>query len=177
MLKRADADNVGLVLRWEAGLAGMEALAASGKSDEERSAAIAEWAKSVTDMVNTEEFLDAWCVERSIVSIRVSKSGGDKGEWRSMSELRDLFRWVSADVSGAVPDATAEEKEALSKTTFIGQPVDVSETHAIVRIALGVESLLSYLKDKDATLAEDKTTVAKLAAIGKHFDTLKASGL
>ena len=68
-------------------------------------------------------------------------------------------------------------KEALSKTTFIGQPVDVSETHAIVRIALGVESLLSYLKDKDATLAEDKAAVAKLAAIGKHFDTLKKSGL
>jgi len=177
MLKRVDANNIGLALRWEAGLAGMEALAASGKSDEERSAAIAEWAKYVAEMINAEQFLDAWCVERSIVSIRVSESGDSDGEWRSMSELRDLFRWVSADVSGAVPHATAAEKEALSKTTFIGQPVDVSETHAIVRIALGVESLLSYLKDKDATLAEDKAAVAKLAAIGKHFDTLKKSGL
>mmetsp|Transcript_29036 Transcript_29036/g.64423 ORF Transcript_29036/g.64423 Transcript_29036/m.64423 type:complete len:577 (+) Transcript_29036:126-1856(+) len=176
-LKRDDANNIGLALRWEAGLAGMEALSASGSSDEERSASITEWATAVTDMVNNEAFLDPWCVERSIVSIRVSKSGGNGGEWRSMSELRELYRWMSADVSGAVSDATAEEKEALSKPAYIGQPVDVSETHAIVRIALGAESLLSYLNDKDATLAEDRATVSKLAAIGKHFDTLKQSGL
>lgn len=177
LLKRDDANNIGLALRWEAGLAGMEALAATGKPDEERSGAITEWATAVTDMVKNEPYLDPWCVERSIVSIRVSKAGGDDGEWRSMSELRALYRWMSADVSGAVPDATAEEKQALSKPAYIGQPVDVSETHAIVRIALGVESLLSYLNDKDATLAEDRAAVSKLAAIGKHFDTLKQSGL
>ena len=131
-----------------------------------------EWAGKVAGMVQQEANLDAWCVERSIVSIRVQKGDG----WLNMSELRDLYRWMSMDVSDLVPGATAEEKDALSRPSYIGQPVDVSETHAIVRIALGVESLVSYLDEKEATLAEDNSAVKKLAAIGKHFETLKKSG-
>jgi hypothetical protein len=45
-----------------------------------------------------------------------------------------------------------------------------------VRIALGVESLLTYTVDKVTTLKEDEMTVRKLAAIAKYFDHLKASG-
>lgn len=172
LLAKEDSANLGLALRWEAGLAGMEALASY--PDEQRTEAYKEWAGSVSGMVNDRSELDAWCVERSIVSIRVAK--GDDG-WLSMSELRDLYRWMSMDVSELAPDATAEEKNALSKPAYIGQPVDVSETHAIVRIALGVESMLSYFNDKDETLKEDQNVVLKLAAIGKHFDTLKKSGL
>ena len=124
-------------------------------------------------MVHAESELDACYVERSIVSIRVAK--GSDG-WLSMSELRDLYRWMSMDVSTLVPDATLEEKEYLSKPAYIGQPVDVSESFAIVRIALGVESLLSYIDDKVRTLEEDRATVQKLAAISRHFGTLKRSG-
>ena len=170
LLAKDDSANLGLALRWEAGLAGMEALASI--PDEQRTEAYKEWAGVVANMVNERSELDAWCVERSIVSIRVAKGDG----WLSMSELRDLYRWMSMDVSDLVPDATPEEKSALSAPAYIGQPVDVSETHAIVRIALGVESMLSYFNDKDETLKEDQVTVLKLAAIGKHFDTLKASG-
>ena len=94
-----------------------------------------------------------------------------------MSELRDLYRWMSMDISNLVPGATDEEKNALSKPAYIGQPVDVAESHAIVRIALGVESMLSYFENKDETLQEDQITVLKLAAIGKHFNTLKQSGI
>ena len=175
-LRRFGANNIGLALRWEAGLAGMEALAATGKDDAARTAAVGVWNSTVAGMVDAEPHLDAWSVERSIISIRVSKSaGGD--EWRSMSELRELYRWMSLDVSAAAPDATAAEKKALSKPAYIGQPVDVSEGHAIVRIALGVESLISYLTDPDVTVAEDAAAVAKLSAIGKHFDVLAASGM
>jgi len=170
LLKNDDISNVGLAFRWEAGLAGMEAIASV--PDAARIDAVNEWAEVVTAMTNSEQALDAWCVQRSIVSIRVRKGEG----WLSMSELRDLYRWMSLDVSELVPDATAKEKEALSNPAYIGQPVDVSESHAIVRIALGVESLLSYLDDKDTTLSEDQMVVKKLAAIGKHFDVLKESG-
>ena len=83
---------------------------------------------------------------------------------------------MSMDVSCLVPDATAEEKEALSQATYIGQPVHVSDSHAIVRIALGVESLVSYLDNNNSTLEEDQAVVKKLAAIGKHFAVLKDSG-
>jgi len=171
LLRNEGTSNLGLALRWEAGLAGMEAIA--DVPDSRRTEAINEWASSVSTMVNREAMLDAWCVERSIVSIRVAKENG----WLNMSELRDLYRWMSMDVSHLVEDATLEEKSALSKPAYIGQPVDVSESHGVVRIALGVESLVSYLNDKDGTLEEDLHTVKKLAAIAKHFDTLKTSGL
>jgi len=173
LLAKENSANLGLALRWEAGLAGMEALASI--PDEQRTETYKEWAGSVANMVSNEVELDPWCVERSIVSIRVAKQGGDGDSWLNMSELRDLYRWMSMDVSNLVPEATAEEKNALSKPAYIGQPVDVSETHAIVRIALGVESMLSYFEDKARTLEEDQITVLKLAAISKHFNTLKQS--
>jgi hypothetical protein len=171
VLAQKDTNNVGLALRWEAGLAGMGAL--SSISDEERTEAVNEWASSVSDLVQSEALLDSWCVERSIVSIRVAAK--DTGGWLGMSELRDLYRWMSMDLSHVLSDATEEERIALSKPAFIGQPVDVCETHAIVRIALGVESLISYLNDKNGTLEEDRWVVKKLGAIAKHFEALKKS--
>lgn len=146
--------------------------------DDRRTEAYKEWANSVSKMVREEAELDAWCVERSIVSIRVSKRGDVDGRtWLNMSELRDLYRWMSMDVSNLVPEATDEERVALSKPAYIGQPVDVAESHAIVRIALGVESMLSYFENSDRTLQEDQITVQKLASIGKHFNTLSKSGI
>ena len=172
-LPKEDASNIGLALRWEAGLAGMEAL--DHVADEKRTTAYSEWADSVVRMVNEDEFLDAWWVERSIVSIRVA-NGKDKN-WLNVDELRQLFRMMSMDLSAAVSSATPEERDALSKTAYIGQPVDVSESHGIVRIALGVDSMLSYLDDPESTLSEDKWAVKKLSAIGKHFQTLMESGV
>jgi asparagine synthase (glutamine-hydrolysing) len=177
-LTNESANNVGLALRWEAGLAGMEALlgGAQPHNEAELTAAVNEWASSVKDLVQSEsnDLLDAWCVERSIVSIRMAKN--NQGGWLNMDEARDLYRWMSMDVSGLVEHATLEEKAVLSKPAYLGQPVDVSESHAIVRIAMGVESLLSYLSNPQATLDEDRRTVAKITAITKYFDILKQSG-
>ena len=145
-------------------------------SDDERTALVDEWAAKVKDMVDENPNIDLFCVERSITSIRMAKDG-DTSQWLNMSEARDLFRWMSLDVSEVVPDATEEEKKALATSGFIGQPVSVSEDFAIVRIALGVDSLYAYSQDKASTLAEDQMLVNKLGAIAKHFSTLKASGL
>ena len=73
--------------------------------------------------------------------------------------------------------STEDEKTALSTLAYIDQPGNVSESHAFVKIALGVESLLAYNADKSETLKEDDLTVRKLGAIAKHFDTLRSSGL
>jgi hypothetical protein len=173
-LRRHDSagNNVGLALRWEAGLAGMEEL--SKTPDAERVKAVDDWADSVTNFVQANsEQLDAWCVERSIVSIRLKSEDG-RG-WLNMSELRDVYRYMSKDVSSAVPAATPEEKDALATSCFIGQPVDVSGTHAILRIALGSQSLAKFLKNPTITLGEDKTVVQKLTAIAKNLSKLKES--
>ncbi|GFH55945.1 hypothetical protein CTEN210_12421 [Chaetoceros tenuissimus] len=167
-------NNVGLALRWQAGLYSMEKL--ESISDDERTALVDEWAAKVKNMVEENPNIDLFCVERSITSIRMAKDG-DTSQWLNMGEARDLFRWMSLDVSEVVPDATEEEKKALATSGFIGQPVSVSEDFAIVRIALGVDSLYAYSQDKASTLAEDQMLVNKLGAIAKHFSTLKASGL
>jgi hypothetical protein len=165
-------NNVGLALRWEAGLASMEKIASI--SDDDRTAMTIEWATSVKTMVDTNPFLDTFCVERSIISIRLAAG---ENQWLGMKEARDVFRWMSLDVSSTVPDASPEEREALASSAFIGQPVSVSEDFAIVRIALGVDSLLEYSKDKASTLKEDQMVVNKLGAIAKYYDLLVKSGV
>jgi len=169
-LRDKSKNNVGLALRWEAGLSAMSAL--SSLSDDERAQITDEWASRVEKMLKTQKYLDIFCVERSIVSLKIEKIGGG---YLNMEEARDLFRWMSQDVSSAVPDATVEEVEALRTPSFIGQPVSVSENFAIVRIALGAESMLSYVRDKEGTLREDELVVRKLGAVAKHFITLKSS--
>jgi hypothetical protein len=168
-LVNKEASNVGLALRWEAGLAAMEAL--STVPDSIKESITDTWAHAASDLVRAEPLLDLWCVERSIISIRVSDNSGG---WLNMSQLRNLFQWMSMDISGRVPDATPEEKEALATTAYIGQPVDVSESYAIVRIALGAESMLSLLDEnkQDEHAKHDMLVVKKLAAIGRHFESL-----
>ena len=177
-LKKENTHNIGLALRWEAGLAGMSAL--SSLSDKEKSKMIEEWSKLVQEIVDESPFLDAWCVERSIVSIRIARNKenieGGTSSWLDMEEARKLYRWMSKDVSDVVKDVTDEERDALSKIIYIGQPVNVCESHAIVRIALGVESLLSYNQDKERTVKEDEWTVRKLSALARHFDLMENSG-
>ena len=169
----ASSNNIGLALRWEAGLHEMESL--SMTPDAERVKAVENWAERVAQTVQeNSEQLDAWCVEGSIVSIRLLRCGGD-GSFLSMSELRDVYRYMSKDLSSAVMQASLEEKEVLAKCIFIGQPVDVADSHAIVRIALGAESLVNFLKDPCGTLHEDEMAVRKLAVIAKYFSVLKTS--
>jgi hypothetical protein len=63
--------------------------------------------------------------------------------------------------------------------TSVGQPVDVCQDFAIVRIALGVESLMGYMSQdshtRTSTLKEDLWCVKKMAAIAKHFGALNGS--
>jgi len=170
LLKNSQRNNVGLALRWEAGLAGMEAL--SGTPDPQRVQAVEEWANQVTAMVQDESaYLDAWCIERSIISIRLKK--GDDG-WLNMDELRNVYRLMSLDLS-SVP--VNDSNNVLQYAVNLGQPVDVAESHAILRIALGSESLASYIQNPSATLAEDQTAVKKLAAVAKYYDEICQSGI
>ena len=169
-LKVVGQNNVGLALRWEAGLSAMDAI--EPISDDERMSLSDEWAQSVKEMVDDNAMLDVYSIERSIVSIRIRKSSDG---FLNMEEARDLFRWMSQDISSAVEDHADDESTALSTPAFIGQPVSVCESHAIVRIALGVDSLIAYNQDKANALQEDELAVKKLGSIAKHFATLKKS--
>lgn len=165
-LATEDKSNIGLALRWEAALQGMEAL--SKVSDQERVQAVDEWANNVKGMVSEEAMLDPWCVERSIVSIRLKNTDGG---WRSMSELRDVYRYMSLDLSkmGNSP----EEQEILGCCCSLGQPVNVSDSHAILRIALGAESLTNFVQNPDRTLEQDRIVIRKLELVAEDFEALQ----
>lgn len=171
-IQDSSKNNLGLALRWEAGLAAMEALLPI--KDVERTRIADEWGTSVKNLVDDSELLDTFCVERSIVSIRISNK---KGGWLNMSEARNLYRWMSNDIASAVVSAAAEDGKILSTSCYIGQPVSVSDSYAIIRIALGAESMMSYYQNKTMTLEEDSIVVKKLGLIAKHFDELKESGV
>jgi hypothetical protein len=170
-LRRSESiNNVGLALRWEAGLAGMEAL--SNTPDTLRTISIDRWANSVAAMVQAQPELDTYCVERSIVSIRLRHS--NRKGWFNMKELRDVYRYISIDLSHAAPvEASDEEKAILSISCYLGQPVDVATSFAILRIALGSSSLATYLHNQNQTLQEDEVVVKKLAIVAKYFDTFQ----
>lgn len=184
-------NNIGLALRWEAGLAEMERLAVT--PDEDRQVAVEEWASAVTAMVQAEPWLDAWCVERSIISIRLRRSpkvnddnnnnDDDSDHWLNMSELREVYRCMSQDVMSSScslrfgqrlsshVELSLHEKLVLSSPIHLGQPVDVSDSFAILRVALGVESLVQYLQNPAQTLAQDQIAIQKLALMARHWST------
>lgn len=167
--------NIGLALRWEAGLAGMEHLATT--PDEERVAAVKVWSSEVSDMVDRQPELDAWCVERSIVSVRLRSNSGDSA-WLSFDQLKDVYHWMSLDLSDAVKDLLDADQTVMATRISVGQPVDVAESHGILRIALGADSLASITQgSKVAILAEDQTVVRKLALLSKHFPELSRARL
>jgi asparagine synthase (glutamine-hydrolysing) len=165
--------NIGLALRWEAGLAGMEALANHPECHRQDDA-VKEWSDHVTNLIESPKVshnMDAWCVERSIVSIRLKRSSGD---WMDMKELKDVYRYMSMDVSEGVPESvTPEERAILAVGCNLGQPVDVADSHAVLRIALGSESLLRYLENPDEVQNEDEIVVQKLSLVAKYLSSLQ----
>lgn len=171
LLRRTESvDNVGLALRWEAGLAGMEAI--SKTPDHVRTKAIDQWASSVATMVLAQPELDTYCIERSIVSIRL-RHRNRKG-WFNMKELREVYRYISIDLANVAPlEASVEEKAILKMSCYMGQPVDVATSFAILRIALGSSSLATYLHNPNQTLKEDEVVVKKLAIVAKYFDSFQ----
>ena len=79
------------------------------------------------DMVKVEGgngvHLDAWWIERSIVSTRVARRsavGEATTEWMGMGDLRKLYAWMSEDVSGRIQGVigSEEDAEALSKIAY-----------------------------------------------------------
>ena len=183
----ADADhmyqsnNVGLALRWEAGLAELEHLRAVAPDDQVRQDAISTWATAVTGLIAKQEpWLQAWAINGSIISIRLHRPNGNssKDEWLNMSELRTVYRYMSLDLSpyaslSSNDDDTTALNEVLRAPVNLGQPVNVAESHAIVRIALGCDALSQYLQESSRVVAQDAVAVQKLAWVAQHFAQLQ----
>ena len=142
--------NPGLALRWEAALAEMEATLKIPEAD--RISSTANWNKSVVDMIAEFKNLDYFSAAQdtpSIVSLRLKHPKTDK--WMVKSELVKVFKAMTLDMSEAFP----VNKELASRICFTGQPVLISETEAVLRIALGSDSLREVISNDQMTAKTD----------------------
>ena len=86
-------------------------------------------------------------------------------------ELRRVHKLLAADLSDA-PGASA--CDASATPIFLGQPVDVSDDFAILRIAMGAELLLDMADGRQLydLAAQEVAAVAKLGWVVTHFEQL-----
>lgn len=94
------------------------------------------------------------------------------GKWMVKEELAKVFKAMTLDMSGMFPDS----KDLTSKICFTGQPVLISKEQAVLRIALGSDSLRQAIDDfekgTEVAKKEDKLICEKMAFLGQHFDKL-----
>ena len=79
----------------------------------------------------------------SIVSVRIKHS--ETGNWMIKSELAKVFRAMTLDVGHKFIDK--QEKEIATNICFTGQPVFISKDQAVLRIALGSDSLREVINE------------------------------
>jgi heterodisulfide reductase subunit C len=56
--------------------------------------------------------------------------------------------------------------EVLERICFTGQPVVITESEAVLRIALGSDSLRQFIENKEETLKDDKAICKKMSTLG-----------
>ena len=147
--------NLGMVLRWQAALAEMQAFAAVPPATARKRLAL--FLAGVLDAIAAREHLvllevpapdrpppaaagqrvPSWDQLRTIISFLVLEAGPVPGERvpLTMARARQLYRWLNADVSTALPKhATEAERRVGGLLCHVGQPAPVP--HA----ALGCDS-------------------------------------
>lgn len=186
--------NLGLALRWRAALANMAPLLLRFPADEVRESGVRAWEAAVVSTVHElgRGVLEVWSARGGIVSIRVRRqaagpAGGSDCDpaWLGVAELRRLFGWCACDATAMLPPiADAECAQLCSRRCFLGQPVDVADSFAVIRIALGAKDLERWLSDDaspdnggrgSAVLKEDRVCVQKLALLAANFATAAAA--
>lgn len=168
-----DNQNPGLALRWVAALAEMGPTLRIPQ--DVRQKATETWRESVTKMIDEMPNLDYFAAAAdtpSIVSVRIKHP--ETGKWMVKSELAKVFKAMTLDMSEKFP----EEKELSSQICFTGQPVLISNEEAVLRIALGSDSLRQVIDDLEKSdggavaSKEDEQICRKMSLLGQHLAKL-----
>ena len=185
--------NVGVLLRWAAGLHEMETLAAATDAN--------------GGIANTEEVVRSWVFAmreqatkfgpyleyvpavdyegdwqlggvNTIVSVRLRSSADD--DYFSTADLKKVYALMTADISEFLsPDSTMAERRVASQRCLTGQPVDIPGG-SVLRTVLGAAQLKDLVTGKqglESMLEDDKVLLAKLALIARQYDYLLSHSL
>ena len=180
--------NVGVLLRWAAGLHEMETL----EDATERAGGLEVAEQKVRDWVFAMraaagafgphmEYVPAIDYEgdwqlggvNTIVSVRL-RSEPD-GPYLSTSDLKKVYALMTADISEFLaPESTMAERRVASQKCLTGQPVDIPGG-SVLRTVLGAAQLKDLISGKqslESMLEDDKVLLAKLALIARQYDYL-----
>lgn len=154
-----DNQNPGLALRWVAAMAEIEKTL---QIDEEtRKEGIAFWRQHVIDELSMYSNLDYFSAAEdtsSIVSLRIVHP--DTGKWMNKSELAKVFKALTLDMSSKYPECD----EIASLICYTGQPVTINKDEAVLRLALGSDSLRQVIDNKETGSTEAVDTDFKIMA-------------
>lgn len=193
--------NFGLMMRWQAALAEMQAFAEVPRAQRRqvlhRFVAHVEdciaWTEGLTTVTlpQAERDPEEWDLTATIRCFALSRSTSDAGElagqgtrFLDLAEARKVYIWLNADLGPALASLVAAEEQAtLSRRCHIGQPVAVTINDApaaALRVSAGArlvsgEPSHAHL-DPDERLERELSDVTllfrKVALILQHFDHL-----
>lgn len=166
-----DNQNPGLALRWVAAMAEIEKTL---QIDEQtRKEATTYWRQQVIEEFSKYANLDYFSAAEdtpSIVSMRIVHP--DTGKWMNKAELAKVFKALTLDMSSIFP----EDDEIASRICFTGQPVLISKEEAVLRLALGSDSLRQVIENRKAGSTEGVETdfkiIEKMSFLGSRFNEL-----
>jgi len=182
-----NTQNMGLLLRWECGVTGMERVAEHGTKAHE---AIRAWVERVEVVVreraatfevlvgggaNDNRQLSQLGGVNSIISFKVLVDNGTKA--LGCTPLRLIHEYLTRDVSDMLPPTASDVDRDLAKTRcFIGQPVDLGD-FAILRLAMGASLAVDLAEDMsrlEASLLDDARVLDKIEMCLRSFDALRS---
>jgi hypothetical protein len=176
--------NVGLFLRWACGVVEMERVARAGGAARE---GIRRWVLAVRELMAREyewlELMPEVSGEgghasqlggvNSILAFKLLDGGG-RGPLKTAA-LKQIHRWLTADVAAWLPDeATEAERSAAKLICFIGQPVDLGD-FAVLRFAIGAALAAELGEDPgflDTALREDARILEKIRVLLKYHEVM-----
>jgi len=180
--------NVGVLLRWAAGLHEMETLQEAAERAgglEVAEQKVRDWVLAMRaaalefgphmEYVPATDYEGDWQLGgvNTIVSVRL-RSEPD-GPCLSTGDLKKVYALMTADISEFLaPESTMAERRVASQKCLTGQPVDIPGG-SVLRTVLGAAQLKDLISGKqslESMLEDDKVLLAKLALIARQYDYL-----
>lgn len=190
--------NIGLALRWQTALDGLERFYALGSVQGD--CVVAEWASAARSMI-----FESWSLElledlvtcsdhgsfltcvgkcNSVISfgIRIA-DGADELRYMNTAELKKVYWLMTQDLNPYLSELAVCESGVAAQRCLSGQPVDIATDGpctSVLRIALAAPEIIAALEEKHdpyvaaRALAEcTKLLVDKLDLIAEHWSQLQ----
>ena len=195
----AEGGNVGLMLRWSAALAEMEAFAAVEVAEARR--ILKRFGQRVGEAIRKSPDLfvhetpspgrparsESWDSVPTIFTFSIwRKADGDgPGKLLDPNEARQVYWWLNSDLSSCLPSGVTNQERALAKRQFhIGQPIPISSRFGNPSGALRLSAGARLVSGEPSQAAADSAVrlegeiddaiaaLSKISLIMRHYEPI-----